>query len=265
MTEPSYVAEIKINLNAVLGQLQNELQTICYMVTAGLSSSSQLTEQSFQPLSTGIQLSPAQNLPLDLEKGRRAYRRWIVSSGVRDAVESVSRFLETIRAVLAVWSLGRKQTPGEAVWGEDWNHTMYREASQFHRRGLPDKIAFLTKQYGLSFDADSIALLLSINQVRNCLVHRAGVVSKLDVDEDSTLKLRWLRLTTIVSDSSGEREVELPVVVQPGGKAVLRSHPDIREYKLGEIIELDAVDFNNVAWTLLTFGNLGITDPDTLI
>jgi hypothetical protein len=73
--------------------------------------------------------------------------------------------------------------------------------------------------------------------VRNCLVHRMGMVSPLDVEADGTLKLtyRALELYSPKPDGSGETIIDRPGVPgEPGAPIMMRAVDRTRVFQLGE-------------------------------
>jgi hypothetical protein len=134
------VAEVHVNLGALKGQLQNELQRACYYIAAGLNAAEQLSEASCWLPATFVRLSPAGNSPWPLDEARQGFQIWLLQSGLRDGVEALGRFLESVRTVLGVWSLLTKQATDSHLLGEDWNRAMFCETREFHRKGLPEKI-----------------------------------------------------------------------------------------------------------------------------
>ncbi len=67
---------------------------------------------------------------------------------------------------------------------------------RFHKRNFPDKLAVITKDLGLKL---SLETLVQINRVRNCLEHRAGIVSQADCDPGKnyiSINFRYLKIVS---------------------------------------------------------------------
>jgi len=99
--------------------------------------------------------------------------------------------------------------------------------------------------------------ILSINSIRNCLVHRNALVSKLDIKDSSSgiLKLQYLDLVTFY-----EKEGEMVEMKWEHKKEKLntnqlqfRETPKIIGFAEGQHITLDQNIFNGVSYTCTTF------------
>ncbi len=74
--------------------------------------------------------------------------------------------------------------------------------TRFHRLTFPDKLNIISQNLGLS---TSLEILSQINRARNCLEHRAGIVSDKDCDAGKNyLSVQWTypRITSPAGDMS---------------------------------------------------------------
>jgi hypothetical protein len=261
VAEQEGVLELRVSLGAGLRSVRMQLQRICLLVRAallrnrGAEPSDPLVFDPDAPLEGVPEVFPALELVLTGAQLQEEFAGWIVANGTRDLIESVGQYLERLRSVTAAWKLAGMSRETGSVSGEEWNRLMNDEARAFHKRGLPDKLTFLEQRYGIALDPGSTAAVCSINRLRNCLVHRNGIVDLPDLGEDNALEATWARLVLVVHDSTGEKETPLPVTIPAGGKATLRSVPVVRKFTFGERIVLTADDFSAITWTLLTFIN----------
>lgn len=102
--------------------------------------------------------------------------------------------------------------------------------------------------------------LEGLYRVRNCLAHRRGKVQMIDVKppgasldqtkEEDRLKAIWLRVRVSVD---GE-EVHLPYSTTKETKGSVDFIPFVREWKVGDQIDVDPVDCQSIA---ITFQFLG--------
>lgn len=99
--------------------------------------------------------------------------------------------------------------------------------------------------------------ILSINGIRNCLVHRNGLVSKLDLREEFSdcLQLHYLDLITFYK--KGEYMVEMKWADKKDRLTTdalqFRETPKLIEFKTGERVSIDQNIFNGVAYTCTRF------------
>jgi len=102
--------------------------------------------------------------------------------------------------------------------------------------------------------------LEGLYRVRNCLAHRLGRVQMVDVKpfgvqfdktkDTDTLKAIWLRLRILVN---GE-EVQLPYTVHDAGQRIIDFERYVREWRIGEQIDVDALDCQGIAISLSVLG-----------
>lgn len=102
--------------------------------------------------------------------------------------------------------------------------------------------------------------LQSLYSIRNCLAHRLGTVQMVDVKpygvaldqtkDGDTLKATWLRPRILVNG----QEVQLPYVATAETKGNVEFVEYVREWKIGEQIDVDPVDCQGIAITLQQLG-----------
>src|SRR5215213_9112239 len=139
-----------------------------------------------------------------IEEAKNAWQSWVLRNGFRDIAEALGWLLEEAQSVLASWEVVFLQKT-KAVQGEDWNEIIVHRGQQFHRRTLPQKIEFLEKQYSFILNPSLVRQALTINAARNCLTHRNGIVSQLDIDSSGSLTLDWNALVLLVKTDGQEQ------------------------------------------------------------
>ena len=282
--EREFRATLRVNMDGIPGRLQVCLQWYINMVTFGLQASDAFqTAQLVMPNTRlRIQLS-SDNAAWDVAKVRKAFANWIVACGLRELMEEFTHSLEESRRILAAWSLGS----GE-IRSQDWNDRMVDQAQRFHRLGFPDKIAFLADQYQVSLPPEKEKDLLSLNQARNCTVHRQSVVGLQDLpvtkaqlasalqkrrahfpDEKWTnqqvvealrdaglqpsLEVTWLRME-LFSEKDGEQKILDPTKetrLEGGTKVGLRIVKAQRAFDFGSLVRFSSGEFCEIAYALL--------------
>ena len=119
-----------------------------------------------------------------------------------------------------------------------------READHFIAWDFRTRLATLKQVHGVWLDHDLNVRVLSIVKARNCLVHRAGVVTPRDVTSEQGLELAWLALAIIIKGPSGEREVELPAMAEGGESVAVGTRPRARIFPMGVSISVTATEFD---------------------
>jgi hypothetical protein len=111
--------------------------------------------------------------------------------------------------------------------------------------------------------------ILSINQVRNCLVHRNSFVSTKDINDlsNQSLKLSFVELV-VISEKDG-KIIEVKLEDKKEGfltkKIDLQSRNRSISFKKGELVKIDPTTFNNISFTCYQFVNKlleSIPEPD---
>lgn len=242
---------INVDLGAMLGVLQNAAQRASDFVRFGTGAADNPPQDLLEPPSEGIHFYPASNAKLPLPELADQFRTWIIASALRDCVEAVQLYLEEVRRVCAVFSFGSPVT----VPADEWKQRVFGQNDNFHQRGLPAKIDYLRKEFpGLCVPA-SEHYVRGINRARNCLVHRQGVVSSLDVDSSGQFEVSWLRIQLFVQGAEGERVISLPYISPGGEQLFMRSVEASRTFRVGERIVFSYEEFAAIVWTLFLFGS----------
>jgi len=167
---------ISINLDALRGELQQSLQRAIYLVGAGLQTKDNIKSDQLYIPNDGMQMIYADSLVWDDNAAINRYEQWILSNGFRDAIESLSMFLESAHRVMSFWEFSEKQKNGVQLTGADLNEVMTTIPQKFHRLVFPDKLSHIQKKHSIIFDEGLGSHVISINKARNCFVHRGGIV-----------------------------------------------------------------------------------------
>ena len=98
--------------------------------------------------------------------------------------------------------------------------------------------------------------VLSINKVRNCLEHRHGVVTKLDINDqaNSALAVKWRRSKIFYEKDGREIEVTIGSIVEGPATVMHKFEDATKVFKLSERIRLTVDEFNEVMFTCYLLG-----------
>ena len=244
--------EVTVDLSGPFATLQRGLQHTVERVAIGLNAT--LNEPEAQSLfpQVFVQLMPSSEPAMTFEEAKTDFPSWILACGFRDAVEDVSSYLEDSRSVLAALAFGPKPNIPEAQFRD----AISREGTQgdaFRKANFPAKISMLQKSFDLAVDL--APEVLSINRARACLVHRAGFVAAADCDSDDVLRLLWRAPVLLRRDSKGEHPLIPNEVVEEESQIVLRVDAKSRTLKIGDLVRMDAQEFMEVCFTIMTFAD----------
>lgn len=178
-----------------------------------------------------------------IAKNKVEFEKWIITSALRELIESFSIFLDSIHYACLVMAVNKGQ------YNENDAQT-YKKSFEF--KGLEDKLKKLKNRFNIFITNEDY--LLSINKVRNCLSHRRGIVGSEDVDNEQSLKLKWWALNLFIKTNNGER-IEIPtpipsegILVENGGNVMLETIDKNKTYPLGHLIVLGPKDLVEICY-----------------
>jgi hypothetical protein len=138
--------------------------------------------------------------------------------------------------------------PGASSNKEEAKHRHGR----FQRLGLPAKFKLLETQFEIKTELRGH--VESINAVRNCLVHRLGVVRADDVDDDGVLVLKLRRYRLHVVDPKTETSTPAVFGVRYGDmKAQSVFDDSLRTFSIGEHIHFNPEELFDCTHTMAAF------------
>jgi hypothetical protein len=192
-----------------------------------------------------LRLVPEQVSEDELLEFKSNFEKWIISNGLRELIESFGVFLDRIHQA-SLWFAIHKGL----ISPEDAN----KFGPAFEKKGVEGKLNKLRTRFNIFTDRDRY--FPSINQARNCITHRRSLVGVEDLKGHDTLQLIWWAFDFIALFPDGK---EVPLMPLPeggfyfenGGKISLKIRDRIREYNIGEVIELTPVDVNEICYLVM--------------
>jgi hypothetical protein len=217
---------------ANLQQLQDHLKA-CHCGLEALTA-----EQYDAPFFRGGPLvyPPAE---LGYEQAKDFARFWLTRSFFRDVIDFINDYLDHC--------FDKCHFTVAAKSGRDeWIAVHRRRLSSFHKLGMPDKFACLIKEFEVRTEWER--QVLSINNVRNCLVHRLGKVREPDCREGQPLELVLRRLITYPpgKGSGNWQKVTL-------SKRDLQYEDAVTRFSKGDHVRFDLDQLNDCLYTMLLF------------
>lgn len=165
-----------------LQQLQDHLRAC----TAGLSM---LTPEVYEEALPKGGVIVAPHYKLDFERVLSFSHMWLARSFFRDAIDCLNDYLDhAFNTCGHVEKVTIRRLDNPPV-------NLDAELKAFHRKGMPEKFEVLARRFGLR--SPLTVNVLSINAVRNCLVHRLGYVRSEDVRQGATLDLQLIRISIV--------------------------------------------------------------------
>jgi hypothetical protein len=241
---------LSINLSALQGTFFVQLQRLLDILAVSLAGLEQVDDVAYAGFSPFFTLMPAQNERLTRLAAVAEAQRWYLCTVVRDAIECTHAFLEECRLVCAFFSLSARGTP---ITGADYHRIVGAEAQKFHSLGLPDKLKRLREDFSVSSELE--AHVLSINTMRNCLVHRLGIVADRDVDANGELVILWRSIDLVAQSPDGIQEIVLDqeAIIEAGWIVIVRVTDKSKVFHKGERIELSYEEITHTFSSLMNF------------
>jgi hypothetical protein len=225
--------QVRISLVEMRDQARARLQRIMDVLRFSRAASIVLSEEEFQSQLDFFSLAPAANLALGFEDARKEADQWTRLHCLRDAIDVVGAFLEDAYRACRLYSLAKTEGATYADL-----QSVDGACRTFHSLGLPKKVAALKREFGVESDFDSH--IISLNDARNCLVHRLGIVTERETRTNSDFWVRWMEIGVEATSPDGAEvvAVESPQRFAEGWSVALVVRPKERVYKLGERLDL---------------------------
>jgi hypothetical protein len=229
MAEPR---RVRIDFNRLRQLAHVGLQRAYIFMGFGLNAASNPGIIDFGLAETDhAQLVPPITDPSKLQEAKTAFGQWIVSCGVREAIETFAIFLDEVHRVCLFVAHHKGKLPDVDV---------KRIRRTFRRAGLPDKLKLLTDSFGVV--AEWPDFVVSVHRARNCLVHRNGVVGEKDSEDGRPLDISWRAIEVFLDRPDGEVVVRMPIAepvhVERGELIGVRWSTRAASFALGERVVL---------------------------
>lgn len=184
------------------------------------------------------------NFPIDeITKMKKEFKDWIISNGFQEFLCSFEVFLDNIHFVyLNVLTSKKMTTQQEAA----------EQHKSFKMKVVIKKLT--TLQNKLSFHSKFFDHIKTINIVRNCLVHRRGIVEKKDLNDDSFLRLSWTGMEAYIQKSDNSKIFLFPPnkcsseekKAEKGEQIKIHFIENVKRFSLRESIKLNEIEISEI-------------------
>jgi hypothetical protein len=209
----------------------------------GVNAARDKTFTSYQlPENDYLKLVPENVSDGELSDFKENFEKWIISNGLRELIESFGVFLDRIHQACLLFATNVGQiSPRDAE----------KYGVAFEKKGVEGKLNKLHTLFNVLTNKEKY--FPSINQARNCITHRRGVVGVEDLKGNDDLQLIWWAMDTIVQLPDGKEIPLIPIpkggiYLKDGGTVCIKIRDRNRVYALGEIVELNPVDINEICF-----------------
>jgi hypothetical protein len=187
----------------------------------------------------------------NLSEGERrvVHENWILAKAFQDLVRGVRASLEEAFFFVELLAVGRMRAKSTSTLDELFAPFRARAA----KMKFPPLLAHVNSK--LEKPLDFSDAYQSMQDARNCLEHRGGIVSKSDAGDDGMMELRFPRMKMFFLDKGKETELQSETFVEADTEILMRLDVRIRRFKVGERLTIAVGDFDEIAFACFHFGN----------
>ncbi len=253
MTDTKPITTVTLNTNGVIGSLFKELEECTNSILFGLQTMELVKEiPPNLEIEEGFFRIQFGKDDQDIEVKKEKYKNWLIKKGFEDLVKGIEYSLREAYHYVSIFSKSTKLKTGE-----DFNQAFTKIRKKALRMHIPDMIEkiepHLTKPWSYKKQ------ILSINKGRTCLVHRGGLVTEKDINDETekALKLEWVKLKLFYEKDGEEIAIIGKTVIDGGTEGTqikLRREDNTISFKKSERITLNYKQFNEFIVTCYHFG-----------
>lgn len=185
-------------------------------------------------------------MALNAEQRRQRHESWILSKAFQDLMRGVRSSLEEAYFFIRLMDVGRFRAGISGTLDEILRPFREEAASMQFPPLLGAVNARLDKPLAFS------QAYQSLQDARNCLEHRNGVVGQRDAKSNGKLVLQFPRILLFVERDGKWIEMSRGFVSK-GEMLKLKIDLRKREYEIGQRLEISAVDFEEIAFACSQF------------
>lgn len=178
---------------------------------------------------------------------------WVFTKAFEEFINGLTKSFKEAYKYLKVFALHKELNYLKSR--EQLNEELQKIDAELDRLHFPDFLDRIEKL--LCIPLPLKGEILSINQVRNCLVHRHGIVGDKDIKNSATseLSLKWITLKIWVEIEG--KQVEMSYDLRKDGISVdsmsFKQVPRERAFRLGEKVLINIDEFNDISFTCSSF------------
>jgi hypothetical protein len=195
-----------------------------------------------------------EGITIDFESRKQLYKHWLIKKGFEDLIKGINFALIEASFYIDIYNGVSNLRPDQNL--TELLRNSSKKARKKHLPTLLDQInPYLQKSPEYEKYKKYEKYIRSMNNTRNCLVHRNGVVHEEDINySPNSLKIEWEALKICCRMSGKEVELNKGTVLEQGGEIYLKSQAKSICFKIGEKINLDYKQFNELIITCINFG-----------
>lgn len=247
---------LRLNLDGPVGVLQRALRRSMDLVAFGLAAADSMSIEDERPPLPDAFPEISFGEPMPVAELRDEFKAWTLAGGLRECIEGVELFLQEVHLLCLAHRLF--QPSARVVQGSEIHRLLEQldlDKVTFSTLNVAKKLKELTAARPGLIEKERRKAIFTLNSLRNCLVHRRGIVQAGDCGKDGTLRVRWRKVEALIqADDGTEQPVPGPgTVVEKEGHFALRFRFEERVFQMGERVSVTAQEFQSIAWTVFEF------------
>ncbi|MBL8576130.1 MAG: hypothetical protein JNK47_02805 [Mesorhizobium sp.] len=231
-------AELKVNFDAMRRIVDLAVRRAVTFMGIGVNAG--LAEPPISHLLQGgmqFKVVPDELTESQHQDVAREFTSWIIANAFRELAESFSVFLvEIFKAAYVL----QNEPVSHATWS--------KAVSRFSREGVGKQLSVVSIMLGI--EETFTPTFVALNQARNCLAHRRGVVGLPDATEGGKFVMRWRAFAVTLEDG---RDLSLalrdtaPIIIEKDQSISMGMTDREKAFVVGEGIRLDRHDLAEIA------------------
>jgi hypothetical protein len=235
---------VTLNSGGVLAPVQRAVRQTVDVVTFCLNAIEQ-GNLSGWPQTDLMRFNLSFSDEISAEERKTVYTHWLLAKGFQDLARGTKQMLEE-----AYFYNGMVARAGGLRTFAELQAAEQELRAAATNKKFPQLLDHVKKRLTspLHYECE----LLSLQDVRNCLEHREGIVQERDVDPATrVLHLRWPRRRLFYEDQGRQIEVGRGSPVEKDTVLIWDVIVEEREFKLGERVTFKAEEFHDIGFGCL--------------
>jgi len=179
---------------------------------------------------------------LTAEQRRSIHENWILSRAFQDLIRGIRASLEEAYFFCELLAAGKITAKASS--------TLESVLQPFRKRAndlnFPDLLKAVNARLETPLEfSDSYQ---SLQNARNCLEHRNGIVGTVDINADGKMVLQFPRMMMFVEREGKDVELHQGMEVKKGEVVAMKFAIRQREFSLGSPLSLTAADFDEISF-----------------
>lgn len=184
---------------------------------------------------------------ISAEERRAIHETWILSKAFQDLMRGVRASLDDAYFFIQLLDMGQMRAPTSG--------TLDEILRPYRQKAVEMKFPVLLAEVNARLDRplEFAAAYQSMQDARNCLEHRHGIVGQIDAKANGKMVLQFPRVMMFI-ERNGERvELYSGLHVEAGEWVIYTLELRKREHEVGQRMGLTAADFEEIAFACWHF------------